>query len=165
MPKLDFAIAANLLAYDAETGVVTRRVSLSNSTKIGDVAGSPTKKGYIAISVAGEKHLAHRLAWLLHTGAWPQGQIDHKDGVRTNNAIQNLRDVSNRTNSENRKTPCNSSGLLGVSWMTNARKWRAQICVKGAVIYLGLFVDKHAAYAAYLAAKKQLHVGHVIVSH
>lgn len=165
MPKLDFSTATALLVYDAETGVITRRVSITNSTKPGAVAGSTNKKGYIEIGVGGEKHLAHRLAWLLHTGAWPQGQIDHKDGNKSNNAAHNLRDVTNTTNSENRRRTRNTSGLLGVSWMANAKKWRAQICVNGAVTYLGLFADKHAAHAAYLAAKAQLHAGYVTASH
>ena len=162
MEKLTCARAKALLDYCPETGLLTRKVSLSRSVKIGDVAGyaHPTK-GYVSLFVDGVRYKAHRIAWLMYFGKWPSGQIDHINGNPADNRIANLRDVSNQTNSENKIHPKagNTSGLLGVSWMSAANKWRAQIAIKRKVTYLGLFTSKEEAHAAYLAAKRQMHPG------
>lgn len=159
---LTAARARELLEYDPATGVLRRRVSLSRSTKVGDLAGSVNKYGgYVAVFVDGARYQAHRVAWLIVHGEWPACQIDHINGLRGDNRLCNLRVVTNRVNQQNKRRPRagNTSGLLGVSWMTKANKWRAQIAIDGRVVYLGLFVDKHEAHAEYLKAKRQIHAG------
>lgn len=153
--------ARELLSYDADTGIITRRTSENNSVRIGDVAGSRHPKGYIYVVVAGARHRAHRLAWLISYGCWPTAHIDHINGDPSDNRLVNLREVDNRLNAQNKRHPRagNTSGLLGVSWQSKAQKWRAQICVDKKVIYLGLFADKHEAHAEYVKAKRQLHSG------
>lgn len=157
--KLTAERARELLAYDEESGGLTRKVSLTNSVKIGATAGSVNKKGYVALCVDGKYYLAHRVVWLMAYGEWPKDQIDHINGIKTDNRLSNLRVVCNTINTQNKLKPSakNSSGLLGVSWMNSAKKWRAQIQVQGKVKYLGLFTDKNEAHEAYLAAKRQYH--------
>jgi len=160
MKELTYARAAALLTYNKESGALTRAKRLSNSVTVGEIAGSLHQKGYIYLYVDGRRYLAHRVAWLLETGSWPLAQIDHIDGNRANNRWLNLREVSNQQNAENKRAASsNTSGLLGVSWMSQAGKWRAQICCDGNVKYLGLFKDKNAAHAAYLKQKRLLHKG------
>ena len=160
--ELTASRARELLAYDAETGVLTRRASLSRSVKIGEVAGyvHPTK-GRLYLYVDSRRYLAHRVAWLIVHGRWPLGQIDHINGNKADNSIINLRDVDAQTNGQNRREPSgrNTSGLLGASWMPAANKWRAQLHVGGKPLYLGLFDTKEAANAAYLEAKRRHHAG------
>ena len=151
--------ARHLLAYDPQTGILTRRVALSRSTKVGDVAGyeHPVKR-YVYLFVDGKRYFAHRVIWLMQTGAWPPETIDHRDGDRKNNRWSNLRLLSVGENNQNRQRKSrNTSGLLGVSWMARANKWRAQICVGRKVMYLGLHETKESAYEAYLAAKRAVH--------
>lgn len=153
---------SELLNYDANTGIFTRRVALSRSVKVGDVAGyKHPQKSYISLFVDGKRYKAHRLAWLYVNGVWPNAEIDHINGAPDDNRIQNLRDVSSRTNMENRISPDsrNKSGLLGVSWLSKASKWRAQLQVDGKPMYLGLFDDKDAAHQVYLNAKRAHHGG------
>lgn len=157
--KLTHERANELLSYDPETGVITRKVSLVYSTPVGSIAGSVNKyKGYVAVFVDGTRYQAHRVAWLMMSGRWPRGHIDHVDGNRANNRWSNLREASVAENNQNmRAASNNTSGLRGVSWMSKAKKWRAQICLDKKITYLGLFDDKAEAHEAYLSAKRKIH--------
>lgn len=72
-------------------------------------------KGYLIGSVFGRKFKSHRVAWAIHYGEWPMHQIDHVNGDRGDNRIENLRDVNNKENHRNMKTfSSNTSGHVGV---------------------------------------------------
>lgn len=82
-----------LLDYDPQTGVFTRRVALSNRSKVGERIGSLNEgDGYLYGNVDGDRHAMHRLAWLYVTGEHPKHQINHRDECRTNNRFGNLMD-------------------------------------------------------------------------
>ena len=87
----------SLLHYDELTGVFTWR---SNRPKVraGDVAGTRSSHDYWQISIRDKVYSAHRLAWFYVHGTWPSRVIDHIDGDRMNNRIDNLRDVSTKEN-------------------------------------------------------------------
>lgn len=148
-----------LLSYDPATGVFTRLVTTNNNGALaGTVAGTPKGNGYLSITLDGVKHLAHRLAWLHVTGAWPQQHIDHINGRKDDNRIANLRDVDRSTNLQNRRAaPRHSKHLLGVT--RNHNRFSAQISVKSEYRYLGTFDTEEQAHAAYVAAKRELHEG------
>ena len=159
--KLTAQRLRELLDYDQETGRFTWKVRTSNRIQVGDQAGTRHGSGYLKIGVDGREYLAHRLAWLYVVGVLPRQQIDHRDGVRTNNMISNLRDVSNAVNGQNRRMPrLNSkSGVLGVSWDKARGKWVAIIQKNGRQINLGRFDSVDAAQCVYLDAKRRLHEG------
>lgn len=112
---------------------------------------------YINISYKHVNFKAHRLAWLLHYGEWPSDGIDHINGVRDDNRIENLRVVSN---SDNIKNSCissaNTSGVTGVSWNKVAKKWHVQIKSHGVSENIGLFKDKDDA----IKARKDAEIRH-----
>jgi AP2 domain. len=117
-------------------------------------------KGHRRIGIHGAYYLAHRLAWFWVHGVWPNGMIDHINGDPDDNRIANIRDVLPRVNRENVKCATKgnrTTGVLGVR--RSRRKFYAEIRVKGKRIHLGMFDDMHSAYAAYVAAKRQLHEG------
>jgi hypothetical protein len=148
-----------LLDYDPATGLFRWRESNSNRVRVGDVAGCPNGRGYTFIGLAGKRHRAHRLAWLWVHGTWPAGDIDHRDGQRSNNALANLREVTiaeNRQNVAKQRRPT-SSRYIGVSWAKREGRWEAYINHGGKQQPLGYFPTEELAYAAYLAAKAQLH--------
>lgn len=159
MNALTLEQVRELLDYDPNTGLLTWRKTRTGTARSGTVAGTPNLHGYVVVRIYKRHYQAHRLAWLLSTGAWPTQMIDHIDGIRTNNRISNLRDVSRTTNLENRhRAQANSrSGLLGVCQYGNS--WAANIRVKGKQLYLGRFDTPEAAHAAYLSAKRNLHEG------
>lgn len=107
---------------------------------------------------------AHRIAWLLMTGAWPEQEIDHIDGNRSNNCWSNLREVEHVLNSHNQRRPSknNSTGALGVSMgPSKTSPYLAGIRVDGKRIHLGSFRTLEEAESAYLTAKRQMHPGFV----
>lgn len=157
MTELTFEEVDRMLSYDPATGALTWKVSRGNA-KASSVAGTDDGQGYLRVRVQGKKYFAHRLAWLLHTGAWPSQQLDHIDGSRTNNRISNLRECSNAENHQNRgKRSDNSSGVQGVCWHKAAKKWMARIKVDGKQIHIGYFDTIEEATAARTAAKAQYH--------
>src|SRR5690606_27109627 len=87
-----------------------------------------------------------RAIFLIEHGYLPQF-IDHRDGDRLNNRIDNLRACTNQENSWNSKKPSNNtSGIVGVTWNKNANRWKAQCNDhNGKRTYLGYFTNKHEA--------------------
>ena len=149
-----------VLDYDPETGVFVWRVQVNNRVEVGDVAGFSDGKGYLAIRLDRVQVFAHRLAWFWIHDAWPTGVIDHIDGVTTNNAIRNLRDVDHASNMQNlkgAKRDNSASGLLGV--VPSRDKWVAQIRVGRKKYHLGVYLTPEEAHHSYLVAKRIFHPG------
>lgn len=138
-------------SYDPDTGLF-ERICSSGRAKAGYVP-QPNSEGYIRIRLGKKMYAGHRLAWLWVHGNLPDGEIDHINGVKHDNRICNLRDVSHAINAANLVGPqANSTtGHLGVT--RYKRKWRAQISVSGKMRYIGLFATPEDAHRAYLAAK------------
>ncbi|WP_395451154.1 HNH endonuclease signature motif containing protein [Aminobacter sp. UC22_36] len=130
-----------------------------NSRYAGTVAGVIGAKGYRRIKFAGKTWSAHRLIWIYINGQIPDGlQVDHINGNRSDNCLDNLRLVTNAENSRNQSMPRNNtSGVMGVVWHRRARKWQAQVKITGQTKYLGLFDTIEAASSA--CAKAEIAFG------
>ena len=117
----------------------------------GQKAGTLRSDGYIGIFIKGTYYFAHRTIWEMFNGEIPAGLvIDHIDGVRWNNRIENLRACTFQQNHFNRgKQSNNKSGFKGVSWHKQKQKWVAQIKIDGRNKFLGFFVDPVKAYEKY----------------
>lgn len=140
------------LSYAPATGEFTWNISRGRAA-VGKIAGAESVKGYLRIKLDGHLYQAHRLAWLYENGCWPDGEIDHIDGDRKNNRIANLRVATSSQNKANTSLRItNTSGFKGVRWHRQRRRWEARITVSGREISLGLFDEREAAHAAYLAA-------------
>lgn len=150
-----------LLDYDQKTGKFTWRVSRARTAKAGSEAGTGGGEDYVRIMISGKMYKAHRLAWLYVHGSWPSGQIDHINGVRDDNRIDNLRDVTRSENMQNQRRPQRSNPHLGVTWCKRRKLWLAQIVVSGRNKFLGYYEQPEKASAAYLSAKKEHHAGYV----
>lgn len=143
-----------LLSYDSETGVFRRRFDHLPCKKAGDEAGGVSPGGYVVIRVDGRHYSAQRLAWLHVYGAFPDGVVDHKNQIKTDNRLSNLRVASRAENGRNRRvSKANSSGVTGVRWHRSHRKWQAEIRVNWKLIHLGYFADIQTAVAARRAAE------------
>ena len=111
--------------------------------------------GYLSISMLGSSYKAHRLAWLYMYGKFPDNQIDHINGIKDDNRILNLRDVTQAENCKNSKIAVNNtSGFKGVEWIPSRNKWRALISSNGKKINLGSHSCKIDAVAAVIRARK-----------
>ena len=145
-----------LLSYDPLTGEFTNLKSGRGRKPIGAVVGSTSNSGYTTSMVDGKNYQHHRLAWLYVHGSFPPADLDHRDGVRANNRLANLREATRSENCQNAaRRNDNTSGMTGV-WSVGKR-WRAKVCVDGRERHVGYFPTKEIARAAYLAAKAELH--------
>lgn len=155
--------ARSCLDYDQETGVFLWRHRLDkadhwNRRYSGKKAGCVAKGGYLLIAINDRLMKAHRLAWLIVTGEWPKGVIDHINGEPADNRFSNLRDISQAENMRNqRRNSKNKSGFKGVSYFARDKKWLATIKVNRKTRYLGYFETPELAHAAYCAASLDLH--------
>jgi hypothetical protein len=137
-----------LFEYDTKTGNLIWKSSRGNSSA-GSVAGCDTGNGYIAVTVDSARYKAHRLVWLHHYGEWPDGPLDHINGVSSDNRLSNLRLVTQAINLRNQKLSThNSSGVCGVGWMKALEKWAAYITVNRCRKHLGYFANKEDAIVA-----------------
>lgn len=129
----------------------------------GRMAGKPALTaldghGYRHGNIFNQRNKAHRVAWAIHTGKWPDNEIDHINGNRQDNRICNLREATGSQNICNVPLRAdNTSGLKGVSWHKGAGKWMAQIKFNGYYRYLGLFTDKESAHMAWSIAADKMH--------
>jgi hypothetical protein len=164
--ELSPATLAALLRYNPTTGELFWRYRdrsmfgnegtfcAWNARWAGRCAFSQNGEGYLTGKILGRKVKAHRIAWAMHYGSWPQGEVDHIDGDRSNNAAQNLRVVSPRQNSRNRGvTGRNTSGVLGVIWRQKCNKWEASITLNRKPKHLGMFANFDDAVAARKSAE------------
>ena len=136
--------------YLPESGQFHRR-------KDGRLIQGKKKKGYLHMRHGNKTLRAHRIAWLLTTGEWPKGQIDHINGDKADNRIENLRVVTAQEN--NRNTPLrknNRSGRTGVFWYPRYNRWLAKIAVGGKNKHLGYFDSYDEACVAREAAEREL---------
>jgi hypothetical protein len=155
------ALLHQILSYDKDTGEFTWLNKPSASIKANSTAGRLSNKGYKQITYKGKQYSSHRLAWLYVYGEWPTGSIDHINGVRTDNSIANLRDVSLQINMQNLVRPRknNKSGYLGVCWDGYMKCYKSAIKIDGKSIHLGYYDNPRIAHDAYVTAKRTMHEG------
>lgn len=151
------AFFRGVLTYDPFTGIFRWNYRFDipdcyNRRYTGQIAGCIDARGYRRIRINGKSYAAHRIAWVYMTDQiLPDDvEIDHKNGKRSDNRFDNLREATlhqQAANATMRKD--NSSGIKGVSWNRRCRKWQAQINHKGIRLGLGYFDNKDDAKCAY----------------
>lgn len=145
-----------LLDYDPETGLLTWKVSRGR-VKPGTVAGTVTLKGYLRLKVDKSKFTAQRLIWMIAYGEDPcDSEVDHKDGVRDNNRLSNLRLSSHRQNQHNQHS------AKGYYWDKCHDKWKSAIQVCGRKLFIGRYDTEEEARKNYLTVKDVLHPTHLV---
>lgn len=150
-----------LLTYDPATGALTWKerqrhhckseadMHRWNAVYAGTPALTAVNSGYRRGHICGRSFYAHKVAWAMHFGAWPVGEIDHSNHDRQDNRIDNLTDCTHPENGRNKsRYASNTSGHTGVTWVARLGQWKATICRDGRHHYLGLFSDIEAAVAA-----------------
>jgi hypothetical protein len=160
---LNIDFIREVIDYDPKTGVMlwkhrSWQSARWNSRYSGHPVGTPHDNGYTSTRLSRSNQYLHRIAWLLAYGEWPAIKIDHKNGIRTDNRISNLRLANDGQNSANQKMRVdNTSGHKGVSWNRRDSLWEANIDINNERTRLGRFTDILEARDAYRAASLRLH--------
>ena len=147
-----------VLSYAPETGIFTWKES-RGPNKLGNIAGSLENTGYISIRIGTKAYLAHRLAWFYCFKEWPENSIDHIDRDKTNNSLDNLRDITQVWNRGINKN--NTSGYVGV--YLHKGKWVAEIIINKKKHRLGTFNSPEEASSAYKLIEKQNTYENIII--
>lgn len=179
--ELTVELLRQLIDYNPETGSLTwkprsaelfcgTQQSPEHSAKIWNSAnaGKPALacqngNGYLHGAIFGQTITAHKAAWAIHYGRWPEFGIDHEDGAKHNNRIGNLRDVPDAINAKNQKRNVrNTSGVTGVHFNRATGKWVASIRGGGKMINLGYYPTIEEATSVRKAAEVeyQFHPNH-----
>ena len=117
--------------------------------------------GYRVAGFGGRLLKGHRVAFAVHHGRWPVGDLDHINGVRDDNRIANLREVTSQQNARNRRSCVGStSRFKGVAWKAKDRRWQASIGDCGKYHHIGSFACETSAAIAYDRAARVLHGEH-----
>jgi hypothetical protein len=158
--------ARKILAYDPKTGLITWTCDRRTGKGVGRVhvkAGAEAgtrvaQRGYKRIYVVDRQMYAHRLAWVLHYGEMPPPILDHADGNKGDDRIDNLRPATKAQNAYNSKLQSNNStGFKGVHLSKKNGRFQANIKGGGKNRFLGYFDTAEEAHAAYCSAAVKYH--------
>ena len=112
-------------------------------------AGTISNHGYVIITIDGKAYMEHRLIWMLHNGSFPK-ELDHINQIKTDNRIENLREVTKQQNQWNTSVrSVSKSGVKNVHWNKKDQRWRVQFRVDGKPKYFGEYKD--IDYAVFVA--------------
>lgn len=151
-------IVDKMFDLNADTGELTRKIRLNNRWPAGEVVGFIRKKdGYVQVNILSSKYLAHRVVWCKHYGVWPDGEIDHINGVKSDNRIENLRLADTNIQVQNRGlSKTNKSGYRGV-WQKDNGRWRVYITKDYKRINIGTYLTYAEAVNARQKAEADMH--------
>jgi hypothetical protein len=147
----------SIFEYDPMSGTLRWKEGRSNMVK-GSIAGCTHGSGYKVVTIKSKMHKVHRVIWIMLFGQIPDKFfLDHINGNKADNRLENLRLATNSQNQQNRPAPKNSSsGYRGVNWHKQADKWMARICHNNKRITIGFFDTAEQAYEAYKTEAKKL---------
>lgn len=154
-------------AYNPFTGELVHKprkgeghyVARFNRQYAGRVAGTVMNQGYLFVAPHNSNQmLGHRVAWAIHYGEWPEIEIDHRDGNKLNNAIDNLRPATRTQNMRNLPI-WGTVPYKGVGYRPACpnRPYSARINIGGKRLHLGGYATAELAAEAYARAARKHH--------
>lgn len=139
-----------LVSYDPDSGEMFWK-SPMGKVKAGKKISCKDSRGYVVVRLNGTLYRVHRLAWVYINGDHDFQLIDHINGIKSDNRIENLRACSYLENARNlAKRKSNKTGFKGVSWNAEKAKFKAVTSINGKQKFLGYFDDAIEASNAYI---------------
>lgn len=142
-----------LLVYDPQGGALSWQQRAGQNAWNAKHAGKPAmttthSEGYLIGKIEGRRVYAHRVAFAMHHGRWPTGLIDHINGDRSDNRIENIREVDHSDNAKNVRKSVKSSGTPCIWWIEGAQRWRVVVRRAGRRVCMGSFKHLDEAVTA-----------------
>lgn len=149
----DLSDIRSYLSYDPDSGdfVWLKPTSNMSRYRAGDRAGCVGPDGYCSIRYFGKRYQAHRLAWFIVHGLWPD-LIDHINGEKADNRIANLRLATKSQNAGNMR----ARSSLGKGVRRAGAKFMASVKCDGKNYYLGVYETPEEAHEAYCVAAREV---------
>ena len=123
----------------------------------GSFAGSKTANGYLTVSIKKKRVLAHRIIYAMFHGFMP-AFVDHINGDKTDNRIENLREATLSTNGWNRPSNKNNqSQIKNVCWVEKNNKWFVQLMANKKRVVSKYFEDLELAELVAIEARDKYH--------
>jgi hypothetical protein len=147
-----------LKLFEYRDGKIYWRENRGSQKCKGKMAGTPNL-GYLTVRVRelGGSVGVHRVIFCMQHGYMPEF-IDHINGVRDDNRIENLRPATKSENKLNTANYANNtSGIKNVSWFKNNKKWGVSVSVNHKRKFLGLFEDLELAQLVAMEARNKYH--------
>lgn len=148
-------LITNYFKYNQDTGDFIRTLPIGRA-KAGEKAGCISKNGYVYIPFMGKQYLAHRLAFIFMGRELPKEDVDHIDGVRSNNTWSNLRLVNRSQNLMNR-VPNKGRQHKNVYWCVHANSYRVKMKIDGVTRHFGYFKTLEEAAEKAISVRKEFH--------
>lgn len=141
MASKDFTLTQEYLHTQFKycDGILINKTKRNGKSPVGKEAGSLCDNRYKTVFIHGKRYYVHRIIYMMFYGYMPF-EIDHIDRNKLNNRIENLRSVTKSENVANQKIRIdNKSGIRGISWNNQNKKWLASKQQNNKRIYLGYF--------------------------
>lgn len=145
----------NIFYY--ENGNLYWKVKKGANALEGKKAGSYSNTGYFNVVVNNVKYRLHRVIFMWHYGFLPK-EVDHINGDKLDNRIENLRAATKSQNLRNMKIKkTNTSGYKNVSWRKDINKWEVHLMAFGKNKFIGYFKDLELAGLVAQMAREKYH--------
>jgi hypothetical protein len=142
---------------DYKEGKLFWKKQPSSVISVGSEAGHINLHGYVQIKIFNKRFYAHRIIFFMFNGYFPQ-EVDHIDGNKSNNKIENLRaSTKSQNNMNSKKRKDNTSGIKGITWDKHRKKWKTYLQSNKIRYYLGSYVDIEMATQVINEFRKQQH--------
>jgi hypothetical protein len=156
-PLPTIARVCEAFRLDASTGKLYNKAS-RRGARIGQETGTLYNGGYVKVCLDGRELQAHWVVFAIVHGRWPENELDHVNGVKSDNRPSNIREATSQQNKCNREAGSNSaSGIKGVLWNKRERKWKVSITANSVTYNLGTFAQLEDAKTAHRNAAIKYH--------
>ena len=142
--------------FEYKNGILYSKVDrYKTAIKKGNVVGSISNQGYLRTCINYKSYKLHRLIFMMFYGYMPV-EIDHVNGNKTDNRIENLREVSHSQNEWNKsKTVRNTTGIKNITFENG--KWRVRVGANNKTINVGIFDNLELAELVAQEARSKYH--------